>query len=109
MRLLPTILAAILLSFLNEELIMRNALPQDNTHPLCDEQVSHFERDGYLMIENLFDAEEVELMIRVAREDRALHEHAFGRKNAQGRESRLSLWNHPGDDLFGMSRAHGGS
>ena len=81
---------------------MRNTLPKDNTHPLCDEQVAQFERDGYLMIENLFDAEEIELMIRVAQEDRALHEHAFGRKDAQGRESRLSLWNHAGDDLFGM-------
>ncbi len=81
---------------------MRNALPQDNTHPLCDEHVARFERDGYVMIENLFDAEELELMIRVAREDRALHEHAYSRKDAQGRASRLSLWNHPGDDLFGM-------
>jgi len=61
-----------------------------------------FERDGFVMVENLFDAVEVELMLRVAREDRMLHEHAFGRKDAQGRESRLSLWNHPGDDLFGI-------
>ena len=81
---------------------MRNALTQDNTHPLCDEQVAQFERDGYFMIENLFDAEEVELMIRVAREDRAAARARHGRKDAQGRESRLSLWNHPGDDLFGM-------
>ena len=48
-------------------------------------------------------------MIRVAREDRALHEHAYGRKDAQGRESRLALWNHPGDDLFGMVCARGES
>jgi len=38
----------------------------------------------------------------VAKEDRLLHQSAFGRKDAEGRESRLSLWNHPGDDLFGM-------
>ena len=46
---------------------MQNALPQDNTHPLRDEQIAQFKRDGYLMIANLFDAGEVELMIRVAR------------------------------------------
>ena len=100
-RLVPRIPAASLLYLSNEGPTMRNAVLQDNTHPLCDEQVAQFERDGYLMIEDLFAAEEVELMIRVAQEDRALHEHAYGRKDAQGRESRLSLWNHPGDDLFG--------
>jgi ectoine hydroxylase-related dioxygenase (phytanoyl-CoA dioxygenase family) len=41
-------------------------------------------------------------MLRVAREDRLLHEHAYGRKDTEGRESRLALWNHPGDDLFGV-------
>jgi ectoine hydroxylase len=54
------------------------------------------------MIADLFDPEQVELMVRVARDDRALHGHAYGRKDAQGRQSRLSLWNHPGDDLFGV-------
>jgi len=80
---------------------MTTELPADNTKPLGPEQVAQFERDGFLMIENLFDAEEVELMLRVAQEDRLLHESAYGRKDASGRESRLSLWNHPGDDLFG--------
>ena len=97
-----------------EQPAMRNALPRDNTHPLRDEQVALRAR-RLLDDRNLFDAEEVELMIRVAREDRALHEHAYGRKDAQGRESRLALWNHPGDDLFGMvslaanRRCHGAS
>lgn len=81
---------------------MRSDLPADNTRPLTPTQVEQFELDGYLAVENLFDAEELELMLRVAKEDRLLHEHAYGRKDTQGRESRLSLWNHPGDDLFGI-------
>ncbi len=81
---------------------MRSKLPPDNTYPLCDKQVAQFDEDGYLMIENLFDQEEIALMMRVAQDDRLLHQHAYGRKDAQGRESRLSLWNHPGDDLFGV-------
>ena len=91
-----------LLLHLGKELTLRSELSSDNTHPLCEEQVARFEQDGFLMIENLFDSEEVVLMMRVAQDDRLLHEHAYGRKDAQGRESRLSLWNHPGDDLFGV-------
>jgi ectoine hydroxylase len=74
----------------------------DNSRPLSAGQVCQFEQDGYLIVPSLFDAEETELMIRAAREDRLLQQHAYGRKDAQGRESRLSLWNHPGDDLFGV-------
>lgn len=72
---------------------MRSELPADNTRPFRAEQVEQFERDGYLMVESLFDTEEVALMLRVAQDDRLLHEHAYGRKDAQGRQSRLSLWN----------------
>lgn len=91
-----------MLLHLGKELTLRSELPSDNTHPLCEEQVAWFEQDGFLIIENLFDPEEVALMMRMAQADRLLHEHAYGRKDAQGRESRLSLWNHPGDDLFGV-------
>jgi len=81
---------------------MRNDLPPDNTAPLRADQVVQFECDGYLVMEGLFDKEELELMLGAAKEDRLLHQHAFGRKDAEGRESRLALWNHPGDDLFGI-------
>lgn len=81
---------------------MRGELPADNTRPLSGEQVDRFEEDGYLIIERLFDDEELALMMRVAQDDRLLHEHAYGRKDSQGRQSRLALWNHPGDDLFGI-------
>ncbi len=81
---------------------MPSPLLPDNTHPHLDEQVARFAQDGFLLIKGLFDPDEVALMMRVAQDDRRLHEHAFGRKDAQGRESRLSLWNHPGDDLFGV-------
>jgi len=80
---------------------MSDSLPADNTHPLSNHQVAQFEHDGYLLVEGLFDPEETELLITVARSDQALQEHAYGRKDSQGRLSRLSLWNHPGDDLFG--------
>jgi len=81
---------------------MRRELPADNTRPLGDDQVSAFHRDGYLIFEHLLDPEETALLIATAKADRVLHEHAYASKDAKGRESRLSLWNHPGDDLFGL-------
>ncbi|NOY41497.1 MAG: phytanoyl-CoA dioxygenase family protein [Planctomycetes bacterium] len=66
------------------------------------EQLAAYQRDGYVVVRNLFDAEEVDLLRQAAKEDRALDEHAFGREDGEGGSVRLSLWNHPGEDLYGM-------
>jgi hypothetical protein len=50
----------------------------------------------------MFDPDEIGLLLRSAREDRALDQHAFGRADGEGGEIRLSLWNHPGDGIYGM-------
>ena len=47
-------------------------------------------------------AEEIGLLRRAAKEDRELDQHSFGRGDGEGGTVRLSLWNHPGDTLYGM-------
>ncbi len=69
---------------------------------LTADQISAYRRDGYLVIPGLFDAEEIELLRRAAKEDKALDDNAFGRADGAGGSVRLSLWNHPGDDIYGM-------
>lgn len=69
---------------------------------LTDEQVASYRDDGYVIARGLLDADETALLIEAARGNRALEQHAFGRKDGEGRESRLTLWNHPGEDIFGM-------
>ena len=81
---------------------MHPKLPADNTHPLTDAQLGQFQCEGFLILPGLLDAEETALLIATAKADKALHDHAYGSKDSQGRQSRLSLWNHPGDDLFGI-------
>jgi ectoine hydroxylase-related dioxygenase (phytanoyl-CoA dioxygenase family) len=81
---------------------MHAELPSDNTHPLTDAQVGQYHCEGFLIIPGLLDAEETDLLITTAKADKALHNHSYGTKDSSGRESRLSLWNHPGDDLFGI-------
>jgi hypothetical protein len=70
--------------------------------PLTDEQVRDYHRDGYVVARGFFDAEEIELLRRAAKEDKALDDHAFGKADSEGGVIRLSLWNHPGDGIYGM-------
>jgi hypothetical protein len=46
--------------------------------------------------------QEVGLLHRAAKEDRALDQNSFARKDGEGGQVRLSLWNHPGDTIYGM-------
>ena len=52
--------------------------------PLSPEQLSQYERDGYLLVPRMFDAEEIGLLLRSAKADRALDQHAFGRADGEG-------------------------
>jgi len=66
------------------------------------EQLAAYCRDGYVLVPSLFESEEIDLLRRAGKEDRAMDENAFGRDDGDGGSVRLSLWNHPGDDLYGM-------
>ena len=44
--------------------------------PLTPEQRGQYDRGGYLLVARLFDDEEIGLLLRSAREDRALDEHS---------------------------------
>jgi len=54
------------------------------------------------MTEGLFSGEEISLLRSTAHADRELDKHAFARADGEGGKVRLSLWNHPGDNLYGM-------
>ena len=69
---------------------------------LTDALLDEYLGNGYIRIPDLLDAEETELLIATAKQDRAIQEHAYSSKDTAGRPSKLALWNHPGDDIFGM-------
>ncbi len=75
--------------------------PPMNENVLTDALLDEYLRSGYIRIPDLLDAEETELLIATAKQDRAIQEHAYASKDAEGRPSKLALWNHPGDDVFG--------
>jgi hypothetical protein len=66
------------------------------------ELISKYEAKGYVLLRGLFDEATIQLLGRAAKEDRELDAHSFGRDDGAGNVVRLSLWNHPGDTLYGM-------
>jgi ectoine hydroxylase len=55
-----------------------------------------------VLVRGLFDSEEIGLLRRAAKEDKALDDHGYGKADAEGGVVRLALWNHPGDGIYGM-------
>ena len=70
--------------------------------PISDRDVREYEENGFVLVRKMFDDEEIGLLRRAAKEDRELDQHSFGRGDGEGGTVRLSLWNHPGDSLYGM-------
>jgi ectoine hydroxylase len=70
--------------------------------PLVEIEVKQYREDGFVLVRTLFDKEEIELLRRSAKDDKALDDHAFGKADGEGGTVRLSLWNHPGDGIYGM-------
>jgi ectoine hydroxylase len=70
--------------------------------PLSAVQLAGYQRAGYILVDAMFDAEEIDLLLRSAKQDRALDEHSFAKDDGEGGKVRLSLWNHPGEGIYGM-------
>lgn len=70
--------------------------------PLDDAQLAHYRSEGYVLARGMFEPDEIDLLRRAAKEDRELDKRSFGRGDGEGGTIRLSLWNHPGDGIYGM-------
>lgn len=69
---------------------------------LSADQIAAFARDGFLLVPQFLDTEETSLLTAAVRQDDALHRAAMDVKDTAGRKTNLSLWNHPGEDIYGM-------
>ena len=66
------------------------------------DELSRYHETGYLLVKQLFDAEEMAKLLAYAKGDASLLTGATGRKDATGQITKLTLWNEAGDDLYGM-------
>ncbi|MDB4533828.1 phytanoyl-CoA dioxygenase family protein [Vicingaceae bacterium] len=61
-----------------------------------------FDRDGFLAVNAFLSTEETKLLRETCASDVRLTEASRGIQDAEGRNTQLTLWNHPGDDIYGM-------
>ncbi len=65
-------------------------------------EIQQYHQQGYVLKRGFYDRSEIELLSRSAKEDNELDQRSFGRADGEGGIVRLSLWNHPGDGIYGM-------
>ena len=70
--------------------------------PITASEVEQYKTDGYIVIPAMFDLQEIGMLQQSAKADKAMDDHSFGRADGEGGVVRLSLWNHPGDGIYGM-------
>jgi len=64
------------------------------------EQIEQFTRDGYLMVNSLFDAEEMGLLLNIARSDQQIEQQAHERMDSSNGSSRLWITGSVGQDIY---------
>jgi ectoine hydroxylase-related dioxygenase (phytanoyl-CoA dioxygenase family) len=65
------------------------------------EELARYEADGFLVVPNLFDADEIAILRDFAKTDREIESQALHRADGEGGVTKLRVWNTAGDDLYG--------
>ena len=68
---------------------------------LSTEQVSDFQGNGFLIVRNLFDAEETGILRAAAQADSSFEHHVHDIDDVDGGKAQLVSWNKAGDNLWG--------
>jgi ectoine hydroxylase len=68
---------------------------------MTEDQRQRFHDNGYFIADRLFDAEEIDLLGKIARADHRHVQEAVSRKDAQGGAIRLRVENELRDDIYG--------
>ncbi len=72
-----------------------------------NEEINTYHSDGYVFVRGLFSETEIRCLKETATNDHNLDKAASSRDDGTGANVRLSLWNHPGDGIYGMfARCH---
>jgi ectoine hydroxylase-related dioxygenase (phytanoyl-CoA dioxygenase family) len=65
-------------------------------------QVIGYKQNGYLILKQFFNEEEAKKLYKVAIEDTAVSKNAINVNDSSGKQSKLSLWYKPGNDIYGL-------
>lgn len=66
------------------------------------EQLEEYQQNGYIILKDFLNEEEVQKLYKVAIEDAAVSKNAINVNDSSGKRSKLSLWYKPGNDIYGL-------
>ena len=66
------------------------------------QDIKSYNEEGYFFERKLFNSEEINLLAETARNDHAMDKASSKMDDGEGNDVRLSLWNHPGNGIYGM-------
>ncbi len=69
---------------------------------ITQEQMQHYQRDGFIIVRSMFSLAEAELLYQVAVKDEQISKHSYDLNDSSGKKTRLTLWFTPGDDSYGF-------
>jgi phytanoyl-CoA hydroxylase len=65
-------------------------------------QIEQYNQDGYLILRDFLNQQEISRLYQIAIEDKAMSKNAININDSTGKRSKLSLWYKPGDDVYGL-------
>ena len=73
------------------------------SQPLTADQIASYNDQGFLIVPGLFAKDEVDLILESALADERLHKAAYSRTDREGNETRMSVWDQMGDDIYSIA------
>jgi ectoine hydroxylase len=70
---------------------------------LTTQLAQQFENDGYFIVKELFDQEEIAILREAIEHDQNLKQRLYDRHDASGKKTKMATWNHPGDSVYGLA------
>ncbi|MEQ8419271.1 MAG: phytanoyl-CoA dioxygenase family protein [Arenibacter algicola] len=69
---------------------------------ITKQEIADYEKDGYIIVSNFLDKDEITKLTKVAFEDTSIREHAIDLNDTTGKKTKLTSWYIPGNDVFGQ-------
>jgi phytanoyl-CoA hydroxylase len=69
---------------------------------LSAQQIENYKNDGFLIVKNFLQKQEVDKLYQIATGDDTLRKHAFDLNDMDGKKTKLTLWYKPGNDPYGL-------
>ena len=70
---------------------------------LNNNQTKDFHENGYVIVKNFFNEDETYLLQNASKQDPAIRDHLYERKDSEGLITKMMAWNHPDDSIYGVT------